>query len=182
MATNDQAAIAAGATSQDIALIRALKTKAAEFERHRLDIQSLAAAAFRANDYDLSVELGRALESADSLKGKIQWTVSAVDSAVAKWRELTGGPALAALPALLLPVGIAALIGAMSYWIADAVKLKARATARLRLQREFEQAGDPPDVAASKAAAIVKAQEPAAIPAWVMLGGLALLAWQVLRG
>ena len=77
---------------------------------------------------------------------------------------------------------ITSLIGAMSYWIADAVKLKARATERLRLQREFEQAGDPPDVAASKAAAIVKAQEPAAIPAWVMLGGLALLAWQVLRG
>lgn len=173
-----QAAIEAGATDSDIALIRDLKTRAAEFEAQRLQLVAMGPAIARSGDNALMLEYGQLVARADSLKSKITTGLRLIDQAIAAVKSVVGISGMRTLGDLgvwFLPAaGIAIIIGALGFWITDWLKFKAKARSQLQLQQELIEGGTAPATAAREAAAVYGRQTSNWL-LWIALAGAVIV-------
>lgn len=153
-----QAAIEAGASDSDIALIRDLKRRAADFEAQRQELIALGPAIARSGDNALMLEYGQLVARADSLKGKITTGLRLIDQAIAAVKNVIGISGMRTLGDLgvwFLPAaGIAVIIAALGFWVNDWLKFKARARSQLQLQQQLIEGGTAPAAAAREAAQV----------------------------
>ena len=77
-----RAAEAAGATAADVDLIARLKSRAADFELARQELQRMGAAVARTNDTALLMEYGRLVERSDRIRSQISAATNAIDKAI----------------------------------------------------------------------------------------------------
>jgi len=173
-----QAAIEAGASDTDIALIRDLKNRAAEFESQRQQLVAMGPAIARSGDNALMLEYGQLVARADSLKSKITTALNLIDQAIAAVKRVVGISGMRTLGDLgvwFLPAaGIAVIIGALGFWVTDWLKFKSKARSQLQLQQELIEGGTAP-AAAAREAAQVYGRPATNWMLWLALAGAAIV-------
>lgn len=159
------AAAEAGASHSDLDLIATLKSRVADFNAARDELQRMGAAVAHAGNVELEREYGRLVGRAEQIQSQIDAALGAVDSAL-KWARaaigLEGLRSLSAmgvawfLPAAVL-VGAIAVIG---YFLTDYIKFAKRFNEQTRITQELVAAGIDPATAQRQAAETVAAAAP----------------------
>lgn len=188
----EAAARDAGASEDELALIRNLKGRVADFQAARASLQALGAQVAKSNDYDTLIEYGELVNRADSIQSKIESVTQAIDKAMAWARATFGRQGMQDLSDLgiawFIPVAaIGAALALIGYFLNDYAKFVARFREQQRIAGELVAAGADPASAQQQAARAVASTSPGwlaqltgngmNLTSMLAIGGLAFLAW-----
>lgn len=160
-----QAAIAAGATGEDLSTIQRFKQRAAEFADEKRDLIRVGALVAKTNDEKLLLEYADLVNRSDGIQSKVMAATTAIDDGI-KWaRDQLGLSGLRTLGALgLWPVVVMGVVlGAstiLGKWLLDARNFKRRVQERMRVRDELIAGGATPQEATRQAADLVPADAP----------------------
>ena len=154
-----------GASSSDVSMLANFKSRVAEFQAARGELQKIGAAIARTNDMEAWRQYGELVARADSIESKVTAALRAIDSTLSAARAAIGLDGVRALAGLgfvwVLPIAIiAAALAVLGYWLSDYAKFAARYREQQRVASDLVAQGVDPIEAQRQASAVVAAAAP----------------------